>query len=510
MATGASTSAVMDKSSDCAVCCDAFTKAIRKRIECPFCPYEVCNVCVRKYLLESMEDPHCMSCRHAWSLEFMDETFTKSFMNGEYKKHREDVLLDRERSLLPAAMIIIEHGKNEKIYLERLKKYKEEHKRKLQNLRTELNLPYYWLHQTPLPCSIEERKQNEKIYKEHLKKEKNKYNEVLQNMRIELNLPLSNQLPQVQNTIRRVFTRGCPAEGCRGFLSTQWKCGLCDIWVCPNCHEIKGAERDAPHECKPENVETAKLLVKDSRACPSCASMIHRVSGCDQMFCTMCHTAFEWSTGAICHGRIHNPHYFDMMRRRGTIPREIGDYGGNCEDIELIIRRNEVKFFTVIGLESLIRNLLIIIQNHADIDQRVLPQYQPRQYDTLQLRIDFLLNKKTETQFKKGLLKVEKRREYNREISMILTMYQTSMRDMLQRLLVMTKEKNVDKSVAEKVLMIWEEINNLRIYTNKMLDFVSKRFNILRVPLIKENWELQHNRCIKSGQLETDLMELYL
>jgi hypothetical protein len=42
---------------------------------------------------------------------------------------------------------------------------------------------------------------------------------------------------------------------------------------------------------------------------------IEKVSGCNQMFCVQCHTAFDWATGEIETGVIHNPHYFDMMKR---------------------------------------------------------------------------------------------------------------------------------------------------------------------------------------------------
>jgi ribosomal protein S15P/S13E len=92
---------------------------------------------------------------------------------------------------------------------------------------------------------------------------------------------LSMQLHgQTIETARRVFVRACPAGDCRGFLSQAWKCGMCDNWTCPECHEVKGKEKDGPHVCDPNNVETAKLLAKDSRPCPKCASVIFKIDGC--------------------------------------------------------------------------------------------------------------------------------------------------------------------------------------------------------------------------------------
>jgi hypothetical protein len=37
-----------------------------------------------------------MGCRKAWTREVMDSILLTTWLNGEYKKHRENVLLDRE------------------------------------------------------------------------------------------------------------------------------------------------------------------------------------------------------------------------------------------------------------------------------------------------------------------------------------------------------------------------------------------------------------------------------
>ena len=40
------------------------------------------------------------------------------------------------------------------------------------------------------------------------------------------------------------------------------------------------------------------------------------------MWCINCKTAFSWSNGTIENGIVHNPHYFEYLRRtQGSVPR---------------------------------------------------------------------------------------------------------------------------------------------------------------------------------------------
>ena len=85
----------------CSVCCDSFNKTNHKKVTCPFCDFESCRKCVQTYMLSSIEDPHCMKCKHELNREFVDSFCTKRFRNTDYKKHRENVLFEREKVRMP-------------------------------------------------------------------------------------------------------------------------------------------------------------------------------------------------------------------------------------------------------------------------------------------------------------------------------------------------------------------------------------------------------------------------
>ena len=90
---------------------------------------------------------------------------------------------------------------------------------------------------------------------------------------------------------------------------------------CSKCFQPK----DEGHECDEDMVKTAELLRKDTKSCPNCSEMIHKIEGCNQMFCTNCGTGFDWKTLRIVTGIIHNPHYFEYQSKNGGRPRSIGD-----------------------------------------------------------------------------------------------------------------------------------------------------------------------------------------
>ncbi len=86
---------------NCDVCCEKLNKINHKKVKCPFCDLTSCRTCSQRYILSSFEDPHCMGCKTLWNREFVDLFCTKYFRNTELRRHRENVLYERERALMP-------------------------------------------------------------------------------------------------------------------------------------------------------------------------------------------------------------------------------------------------------------------------------------------------------------------------------------------------------------------------------------------------------------------------
>lgn len=230
----ASASASSASTTSCNVCCNTYNKSTLNKICCLYCNYDVCRTCSETYLLSEIESK-CMNCHKPWPRKFLRETHTATFLNTKYTAHLENILFDQEKALLPATQIIVEHNM---------------HKTKLKSDIAQLD---YLLNDLT--------KQRQQLCRQ-------------------LDTPLASASASATATTHRTFVRQCPSNDCRGFLSTQWKCGICELWACPDCHEIKGVSRDSMHICNPDSIASAKLLSSDSKPCPKCQSMIFKISGC--------------------------------------------------------------------------------------------------------------------------------------------------------------------------------------------------------------------------------------
>lgn len=109
----------------------------------------------------------------------------------------------------------------------------------------------------------------------------------------------------------------------------HFTCVLCESEYCTKCGEL--LSDDVEHKCDESNVESFTTIINETKLCPKCNTRIYKISGCEQMFCTNCHTGFSWNTGKIITGNFHNPHRIEWLRNRQTTNDEVQQ---NANEIE--------------------------------------------------------------------------------------------------------------------------------------------------------------------------------
>ena len=438
---------------DCDICCDPFNKRDRRKIDCS-CDTKACARCVKRYILDTTLNAHCMGCKKAWDIEFLSTYLTKVFLNTEYKNKRQDLLLEREKSMLPETMPIAE---------------KEKQCRSIRKEIAVLISKNCLMHSTPI---IPEENETPLVHLRKTLDREIECNKVSCDIRF-----LEYKIHYIRGGRNKVearkFIRACPADDCRGFLSTQYKCGLCDIWVCPKCNEIIGNDKDAEHECTKENIESAEMIRKDTRPCPNCASQIFKIEGCDQMFCTVCHIAFSWRSGTIETGNVHNPHYFEYLRRNGQpIPRNPRDIlCGGIPDASDISAKERL----ILGPEYLLatKTFTGIVRIYYHITDVDMIQLNPGQVvdRNRDMRIKYILGDFDDEYFKTELYKRERKINKDHDNLMVFEMYSRSLVDIVRRFM----EPNIN--TVNKYYSLYDEYLRLTDYAVECFEKIAKRYS---------------------------------
>jgi hypothetical protein len=288
---------VIEEPESCPICISNYTPIIKKKCVCKYCKGESCSKCIERYLLDRHEDAHCLHCRVNYNDTTLREICTKTFLQNIYFKHRQEILVNRERANLPGLqdLALDERKKRErnnkiniirkdikvlensrsKVLIEYNEKYEQYYKNILYrtdvtDIRKELDdllaLSNLYIEQI--------RDKNQEIYRirwpdtpEIANGEEGDENVVIENDR-------------KNKDERKKFIRRCTRNNCQGFLSTAWKCGICDYYSCSKCFVTKTQNQDDPHECKKEDLETAEMIKKDSKPCPNCGEFIMKSAGC--------------------------------------------------------------------------------------------------------------------------------------------------------------------------------------------------------------------------------------
>lgn len=265
---------------ECQVCIQKYNKK-RLKITCPECAYEACVSCIQTYMSHRLVGQRskisCMNCHQGWSDFFVHVHFPKSFCSLIWKNWRLEELLEYEMSLMPETQKKIEFMQEQEAIQQTIQIYDEEIAQLMRRVR-----------------DMQMLKRVSQYELESLK----------------------NNWVQSQ-TQKHSSTRPCPNTSCRGYLNSELICSLCHSQTCKQCFCEIGSGTEAHHICLKENLESAKVILQETKSCPKCGVPIIKIEGCDQIWCTGCNTAFNWHTHKIIvfsNSVFHNPHYADWYK----------------------------------------------------------------------------------------------------------------------------------------------------------------------------------------------------
>ena len=434
----------------CFTCCENYNNSTKNKITCYFddCNYSSCKTCVRTYLLNSTNEPHCMNCKKQWNDNFTLKSLNRSFIDNDYKKHRKELLLEREISKLPETMNDAE-------------KYKKMEFEKIQ---------------------IKGINDQIALIKKELRKLQFKRSEHFVNL-----VKIKNN-----QTEKKKFIMACPGTNCRGYLSTQYKCDLCECYTCPHCHEIIGYTKNEEHICNPDSIESAKLIKKETKPCPSCAVRIYKISGCDQIWCVECKIAFSWNTGVIDNGVIHNPHFYEHMRNinNGIIPRNQLDEV--CGGLISVYQLRSITLKREVSQNPDLANKLSSIHRIiSHITYQTLPQSREnvRKYqDFKDLRIEYILNKKTKKEMATQIYRSTNLRKKYIELLHIDELLSVSGIEIFNKIY---NYNNLDYKNEIEIQL--SNLNKIRLYCNNEYKKISATYNN-KVININDDWVIANNK----------------
>ena len=218
----------------------------RQPILCVSCNKSCCRLCYITYFLNDEDaGTKCVFCSKMFDIEFLlgnDHTnkprFSRSFVWGELKEHREKVLFDKIMAKMPSYQKVAAAVKT----IDTINQQCADIEIEIQNL---YHKRYLLRDQTSIQRNIINGIGSAKSEEDA---KKNSY-----------------------------VTRGkCPKENCNGYIEDKWECGLCNTKVCSSCM----LQKNDNHECIEENVQSTKLIRDTTKPCPGCRSRIYRSEGC--------------------------------------------------------------------------------------------------------------------------------------------------------------------------------------------------------------------------------------
>jgi hypothetical protein len=468
---------------ECSICASSYTIIKRSLIKCPFCNFECCKQCSKQYIL-TKADPQCIQCHVIWTEEFVEEQFPLTWVDEKLRQHLNQIIFEQEKSMLSAA--------SNEIY-----------RRELVEKRTQMQHQFNILTNTIedirhiISRYEESYRQCQQRLKSSTERQKTTIMREMEQSEIILinkRQILANRHAQM-NTLMRQIERfneeydekldlsvnsiRCPKHACKGFLTAKYYCPVCKDNFCRDCHVCLDSRiYKETHKCDSDLVRTIRSISHDTKPCPNCKMPIYKLEGCNMMFCTNCNTAFNWVTGEIEKGRIHNPHYFDWLRRNNQDPnqqqiyptgREVAAGQGECRiqigEIQSICRERKLE-----NTQDIYNGLRLLIHIEEVMLARPVPEYANRH---IELRIQYIQSKGkiTEEEWKKMLRTAEYEFRFKMKYRQLVETLHLVLLDLYRKF----KYEETYDSILKEIHIIVDYFNE---HSKKLSRRINRRFYI--------------------------------
>ncbi len=461
----------------CPICVERYDYATRSKITCTACMFECCKTCFKRYITD-MDSAHllrCMNCGVEFSRTSLYEAMGPTFMSTTYRDIRQNILFEIEKGFFTATQDSIQRVL------------------KINKLRDEIP-------KVDIQIQREKAKHMKNILQFRMMEDKLSIKETLDTYGIMLNKLdyfdelRSEEISKLKKEINRLNTTDgstitstyvitCPHKDCSGMLSLEnttrnghYQCLVCSSVVCSQCKiEIPNPRT---HECDPNVLESLKFIENTTKPCPSCKAPIHKIIGCNQMFCTFCKTSFDWRTLRINNGAVHNPHHAQWLRDNHGRSREPTDQQCGRElDIEnvalkcsshMMIELSMAGIKDKTAISDYVFEAIRMAVHHQYITITDLSRERYTHSTNEDLRMRLLTNEITEKVFKRNIQRIDKANARRAEMLDIVITYRDALTDIVWDYYI-----NAETKKADDWMEMYKQIKTLVNYINQCFQKVA-------------------------------------
>ena len=249
---------------ECDICMENYTAVKRKKCKCDFCGYESCRACIQQNFLEHPLGLNCTNCGETFDENWLHANIPSHFFKRRLPKAQKEKLFSTEEYNIAK--------------IKRLLKIRDHVPDILGKLKSRIEI-------------LDREKKLLEFHYQHLKRQDADF--------------LNGDLYQNADIIEQHMAQ----------------------FIFEESGGIKVVTSDQnPFYKKPgqEEIQEKKLEKLGAKPCPSCGIHLQKEDGCLNMWCPMCHLAFNWNTLNVTRSvKVDNPHYDDwVLNQERNVSRE--------------------------------------------------------------------------------------------------------------------------------------------------------------------------------------------